>query len=345
MDAEALSVGAAQEEAVLASIRALIDPFNAQRPGVVLGPGDDAAAMTFGADPVVMSTDTMSQDQDFRLDWWSDPAASAEDVGTKAAAQNLSDINAMGASARALLISLTLPPSTPVQWVQSFYRGVLRACAQPGADQCVIAGGDLGSGETISVTITALGTAPQGGGLLQRQGAKPGDVIAVSGQLGYAAAGLDLLERAADHGLAEHPEASLVAACLRAQRRPEPPLGTGAQALAAGATAGMDLSDGLLRDAARLAASSGVAIRLDDAVLGNISEQLIAAATVLDLAPEATIRWVLDGGEDYSLLASFPAGVVLPGGFRAVGSVEAGEPAVLTGYGENGSGWDSLRGA
>src|SRR5699024_6353200 len=118
----------------------------------------------------------------------------ATDVGTKAAAPNLSDINAMGTHARALTVSLTLPPDTSLERVQDFYRGVIRACRQPGAEHTLIAGGDLASGETISVTITALGEAPGDGRPLTRAGAHAGEVLAVCGPLGYAAAGLALLE-------------------------------------------------------------------------------------------------------------------------------------------------------
>src|SRR5690625_490948 len=149
------TVSQAGEEAVLAAIGEVIDPHNSPRTGLELGLGDDAAVVRFGHGQVVMTTDTMAEGQDFRRQWWADAHDWATDVGTKAAAQNLSDINAMGTHARALLVSLTLPPDTSLEWVQDFYRGVIRACRQPGAEHTLIAGGDLASGETISVTITA----------------------------------------------------------------------------------------------------------------------------------------------------------------------------------------------
>lgn len=359
------TVGQAGEDSVLAAIRSVIDPFNAERHGVEMGPGDDAAVLTLTGAATVMTVDTMSEGQDFRREWWLGPealeAAQYEpedewpmDIGTKAAAQNLSDLNAMGVRSAALLVSLTLPSQTPLAWVKDFYRGVIRACEQPGAEDCVIAGGDLGSGETISVTITAVGEAAGPGRLLTRGGALPGDVLAVCGPLGQAAAGLALLERLGAETV-EHAELrwwqdfpNTFQRCLRAQQCPSPPLMAGPGALAAGATAGMDISDGLLRDAGRLARASGVRIRLDDTVLQAEARELEPVAEAIGLGSEATVEWVLAGGEDYGLLATFPDGVTLPEGFRRVGRVEALEtseqsrPDVVTGLRAVGQGWDSV---
>lgn len=352
MTAQPRTVSHTGEDAVLAAVREVIDPFNAQRPGLQLGPGDDAAALTVHTGPAVVTTDTMSEGQDFRRRWWRGSEQWPMDVGTKAAAQNLSDINAMGAVPTALLVSLTLPAQTPVAWVQDFFRGVIRACAQPGAERCVIAGGDLGSGETISVTITAVGEPTQGGRLLRRDSAQPGDVLAVAGQLGRAAAGLALLEQPGQEAVPgadlELPEgrAAVIRECLSAQQRPEPPLTAGPAALAAAATAGMDLSDGLLRDAERLAKASGVQITLDPAVLEAEAAPLEPVARLLGLAASAAYHWVLTGGEDYGLLAAFPSAAELPAGFRRLGAVEAvpgGEPArVAVPDAPQRAGWDSL---
>ena len=204
------------------------------------------------------------------------------------------------------------------------------------------------------MTITALGQTPDDGEFLARSGAKPDDVLAVCGPLGHAAAGLALLE----HGQGQTPgrldvdpelfrQSELFGQCVRAQTRPQPPLTAGAAALAAGASAGMDLSDGLLRDATRLAQASGVSIRLDDSALAADAEHLAPVAEALGAAPAEAIEWVLTGGEDYSLLATFPAGSALPAGFRAVGTVVTGEPhhgagAVLTDHTVSGAGWDSV---
>lgn len=338
----------AGEEAVLAAILEVAGPHSLDGRGsrIRVGPGDDDAAVLsppWGAQQV-MTTDTMSHGQDFRLSWWSDPERAARDIGIKAAAQNLSDLNAMGAAPAALLVSLTLPPTTTVDWVRQFYRGLLEACARPGAEECVLAGGDLGSGEQISVTVTAVGDLAEDSPGLRRSGARPGDVLAVAGQLGSAAAGLALLERfGAAAQTARHQEAAAQTAvrrCLRAQMRPDPPLTAGPVALAGGAAAGMDLSDGLLRDAGRMAQASAVRIVLDDQALRTEAESLVPAAEALRADP---LEWVLTGGEDYSLLAAFPSGVVLPEGFRRIGTVQAGKPGVSTELSSGRTGWDSLQ--
>ena len=345
------TVSEAGEDAVIAAITEVIESHNAARTGLRLGLGDDAAVVSFGHGQVAMTTDTMAEGQDFRRRWWPCERDWAMDVGTKAAAQNLSDINAMGTNTKALLISLTLPPQTPLSWVRDFYRGVIRACRAPGAEGCLIAGGDLASGEAISVTITALGEMSDDGALLTRSGAQPGDLLAVCGPLGYAAAGLALLEGTEDTGAAaqagQHHE--LLQRCRSAQQRPAPPLTAGAAALASGATAGMDLSDGLLRDAARLAQSSGVQIRLDDAALAVEAQALHPVAEAVNADPGQALEWVLAGGEDYSLLATFSAGAALPEGFRQIGTAEAvtpssTAPAVLTEHCVSGAGWDSVTG-
>lgn len=342
------TVSEAGEDAVIAAITEVIDTHNATRAGLRLGLGDDAAVVSFGHGQVAMTTDTMAEGQDFRRRWWPCERDWAMDVGTKAAAQNLSDINAMGTNTKALLISLTLPPQTPLSWVRDFYRGVIRACRAPGAEGCLITGGDLASGDAISVTITALGETDDDAALLTRSGAEPTDVLAVCGPMGYAAAGLGLLEGPGDAAEAgQHSE--LLQRCRSAQQRPAPPLTAGAAALAAGATAGMDLSDGLLRDAARLAQSSGVQIRLDDAALAVEAKALHPVAEAVNADPGQALEWVLAGGEDYSLLATFRAGAALPEGFRQIGTAEAvtpssTAPAVLTEHCVSGAGWDSVTG-
>ncbi|WP_258933380.1 AIR synthase related protein [Nesterenkonia pannonica] len=140
----AQTVADAGEDAVLAALMGVVKPFNASRGhvGLELGPGNDDAAVLSPSpgSRIVMTTDTMSEGQDFRRTWWSDPVAEAMDIGSKAAAQNLSDINGMGAEPTALLISLTLPGDVSADWAEHFTRGIIRACSQPGAEQCVIAG-------------------------------------------------------------------------------------------------------------------------------------------------------------------------------------------------------------
>ena len=366
MTDDQLTVGAAGEDAVLAAILEVVGPHSAEATSLVrIGAGEDDAAVLspVSGTRMVLTTDTMSEDQDFRRHWWLGPealgAAAFEprqewpmDVGTKAAAQNLSDVNAMGAVPEALLVSLTVPPQIPVAWVQDFYRGVLRACRAPGAEHCVIAGGDLSAGESISVTITAVGALPEGSSGLLRSAARPGDTVAVCGRLGYAAAGLALLEQNGETSVSGaelrlwEGYAETFRKCLHAQRRPHPPLNAGRAAVAAGAVAGMDISDGLLRDAQRMARYSGVRIQFDDAALAGEAGYLEPVAELLGLAASSCRDWVMTGGEDYSLLATFPAGTVLPDGFWSIGTVEpvepGAEPGVVVPEGTEAKGWDSL---
>lgn len=353
----ALSVGESGEDAVLSVILEELGDLRSAATdlaALTLAPGDDAAVLELTDDGaparIVLTTDTLSQDQDFRPSWWAQQdqgAAMGRAVGLKAAAQNLSDLNAMAATPVALLVSLTLPESTALDWVRGFYRGLAEAVRREGAEHCRIAGGDLGSGPGVSVTLTAVGRLPAGRAPLVRTGARPGDQLAVSGPLGAAGAGLALLE-------AGHPCGSAELARLRdAQIAPAPRLTTGAQALAAGATAGMDLSDGLLRDAGRIARASAVRVRLDEDALNHQAAALLPAAAALGLTPaEAraqTLRWVAAGGEDYELLASFPAEAALPKGFLKVGEIlgpgsdaDGAREVVLTGAIDD-QGWDSLR--
>jgi thiamine-monophosphate kinase len=357
MTVDPRTVSQAGEDAVVAAIRQIIDPHNADHPGLLLGPGDDAAVLSCTSGQSVLTTDTLSADQDFRRTWWDGRPLEEwpQDLGTKAAAQNLSDLNAMGATPIALLVSITLPPEFTVKWVKDFYAGVVRACSQPGAVACAVAGGDLGSGAEMSVTITAVGEPHEPGRLLRRSGARPGDVLAVCGRLGYAAAGLALLE----HGVAsadqqtgleiQGVDAELMTECLVAQKRPQPPLKAGAAALRAGATAGMDLSDGLLRDAARLARASEVKITLDEAALNAEARSLEPVAQHCLGAPSSeALDWVVSGGEDFGLLATFPSPAELPKGFRIIGHVAEtaqGERASVAIPGRTGvQGWDSMRG-
>jgi thiamine-monophosphate kinase len=279
----------------------------------LLGPGDDAALIAAPDGRFVVSVDTLVQDQDFRLEWPNGYRTTGFDVGWKSAAQNLSDINAMGAVATALVISLTLPAHTPVAWVESLADGYAAAVRTLGADRCALAGGDLGTGSELAVTAAATGSL-EGRAAVVRSGARPGDTLAVCGVLGAAAAGLALLESRMPYAQLGEAERALVAR----QARPLPPLAAGPAAARAGASAMLDLSDGLVRDAGRMAAASGAAVGLEAAALAEDAAALAAAGTATGVPP---LLWVLTGGEDHGLLAAFPPGTPLPEGFRRVGTV------------------------
>ncbi|WP_026549988.1 thiamine-phosphate kinase [Arthrobacter sp. Br18] len=299
----------------------------------LVGPGDDAAVVAAPDGRTVLSIDTLVQDKDFRLTRPNGFLTTGYDVGWKSAAQNLSDINAMGGRATAMVVSLTLPPRTPVEWVESLADGLAAACEHLGAEGCGVVGGDLGGGTEVIVTAAVTGTL-SGRAPVLRSGAKAGDVVALAGTVGRAAAGLDLLETVEDLETIREDELVLIGI----QCRPEPPLGAGPAAAEAGATAMLDVSDGLVRDARRIAEASGVAIDLDPEALRPFAAPLLEAAQLLQADP---LSWVLGGGEDHGLLATFGRTVTLPNGFTAIGSVLAGTPRVT--YGSQApasSGWD-----
>ncbi|WP_306919624.1 MULTISPECIES: thiamine-phosphate kinase [unclassified Arthrobacter] len=290
---------------------------------VLLGPGDDAAIVAAPDGRTVISIDTQVEDQDFRLEWNNGYRTSGYDVGWKAAAQNLSDINAMGARATSLVVSLTMPPATAVAWVEDFADGLTAGLRGLGAPDCAVAGGDLGRGRELAVSVAILGSL-DGGDPVLRSGARPGDTLALAGTVGRAAAGLALLES----GVPVHSLSGEQRVLMDTQCRPRPPLAAGPLARQAGATAMMDISDGLVRDGGRLAAASGAVLNLDPAALRSLAVPLLPAAGLLGTEPMA---WVLGGGEDHGLLATFPAGLRLPPGFTAIGSVEAPAPMDSTG--------------
>jgi thiamine-monophosphate kinase len=285
-----------------------------------VGPGDDAAVLRAPDGRVVASTDVLVEGRHFRRDW-----SSAEDIGHKAAAANLADIAAMGATATALLVGLACPPDTPATWLEGVADGLAEECEPLGA---AVVGGDMVAAApdsaSVVLSITALGDLA-GRRPVLRSGARPGDVIALAGRLGWAACGLAVLRRGF----------SSPAAAVAAHRRPSPPYAAGPGAAEAGATAMCDVSDGLLADAAHLAVDSGVVLDLDRAALGRTCLEppgpLQQVAAALGGDPMA---WVLTGGEDHALLATFPPGAELPGGWSRIGTVCAGENAAVLVSGE-----------
>jgi thiamine-monophosphate kinase len=331
------AVAALSEAELLARIFPRLSMGGDHTAATLLGPGDDAAVVAAPDGKTVISIDTQVQDQDFRLEWPNGYRTTGFDVGWKAAAQNLSDINAMGGTATSLVVSLTLPPETPVSWVEDLADGLTAGITELGAAKCSVAGGDLGRGREISVTVAVLGTL-DGHHAVLRSGAQRGDVLALAGTAGHAAAGLAILESAVNVDALRREQRVF----LDLQCRPMPPLAAGPAARAAGATAMLDISDGLLRDGLRLAAASGVGIDLDPAPLRALAEVLRPASELLGTDPMA---WVLGGGEDHGLLATFPSHVQLPPGFTAIGSIQAlgsnESPSVkIAGRSADTGGWD-----
>ena len=332
-----LTVAALSEAGLLARIFPRLAMAGAHNAATLLGPGDDAAIISAPDGRTVISIDTQVEDQDFRRQWPNGYRTTGFDVGWKAAAQNLSDINAMGATATSLVVSLTLPPATPVTWVEDLADGLTAGIRELGASGCSVAGGDLGRGREISVTVAVLGTL-DGGPAVLRSGAQAGDVLALAGTAGHAAAGLALLESEIGVDVLSPGQRIF----LDLQCRPRPPLAAGPAARAAGATAMLDVSDGLLRDGHRLAAASQVVVALDPDRLDALARVLLPASELLGTDPA---DWVLGGGEDHGLLATFPPSSRLPAGFTAIGSIQAlgtneGPGVTIAGRTAGTGGWD-----
>jgi thiamine-monophosphate kinase len=242
----------------------------------------------------------------------------------------------MGATPTVLVVAMVVPKTTKISWLEAFADGLQSACDQlsPGA---AIVGGDLASGEQVVISVTVHG---QLDGLtpVLRSGAKVGDVVAVCGPLGKAACGLALLQSGNQDLVRSYDDWVL------AQLRPAPPIDQGVIANQAGATAMLDVSDGLIKDLGRIAKASNVSIEIERSQLAGYEAMLDLPAQGLGVEP---ISWVLQGGEDHSLLATFPANATLPRSFKAIGKVIAGsENAVLLdGKPVSDTGWDSITGS
>lgn len=295
----------------------------------LVGSGDDAALLP-AKDSFLVSTDTLVEDHDFKLDW-----SSGFDLGFKAVATNLADIAAMGGVPTSLVVAVVIPGHTKISWLENFADG-LQAALNQLCPSCSIVGGDLAAGEKVVISVTVHGTLNSLAPVL-RSGAKATDVVAVAGTLGKAACGLEILQSG---------KADLVRSYddwVMAQLQPRPPIAEGFLANQAGATSMLDVSDGLLKDLHRIASASNVAIELNSQDLAGFEAMLDLPAQALGVNPR---HWVLTGGEDHALLATFPAGVKLPNSFKAIGRVaQSTTPSVvLDGIPVSSAGWDSITG-
>lgn len=273
-------------------------------PNVTIGVGDDCAVFA-PRGQVAVSTDAMVEDVHFKRVW-----SGPRDVGRKAVASAVADLEAMGARPVGLVVSLSAPGTTEVEWALELAKGIREECDLCGA---ALVGGDVTRGPVVSVVVTVFGDL-EGRTPVVRSGARPGDVVAFIGRLGMAEAGLAVLGR----GFRSP------GAVVRAHRVPEPPYGQGVVAAEAGASAMIDCSDGPLSDLGHVARASGVAIDLDpDAFDVDEAQKTVAAA----IGGGDPLAYVLTGGDDHALLATFaPASV--PPGWTVIGRVAAGEPAV-----------------
>jgi thiamine-monophosphate kinase len=357
----------------------LIAALTARMPAGALtsvGIGDDSAVVAAPSGSVVAAVDLLIEGRHFRRDW-----SSAHDVGVKAAARSLADIAAMGAVNTALLVALAAPGTLPARWATDLAEGLAAEATRAGAG---IVGGDTARADAITLSVTALGDLEHRRPVL-RSGARPGDVIAVAGPLGHSAAGLALLiagtepdparppAPARSPAPAPSPRPAALAGLVTAHLRPAPPYDAGPEAARLGATAMIDVSDGLLADLGHVAAASGVRLNVNrsrlvpGAALREAAAFLVAAgasfAAIAADSPSPTslvppapkpapdpqdapspLDWMLTGGEDHSLVATFPPAAVLPSRWRLIGEVSEGAGVTVDGAPHEGpGGWQHFR--
>jgi thiamine-monophosphate kinase len=291
-------------------------------PAPLVGPGDDAAVVAAPDGRVVVTTDILVEGRHFRRDW-----SSAGDIGHRAAAANLADVVAMGAVPTALVVAFAAPPETAVGWVEELADGIAEEAAGTGAG---VVGGDMSASPVLTIAVTALGDL-QGRPPVLRSGARPGDVVALAGRVGYAAAGYTVLSRGF-----RTPKL-----LVEAHRRPSVPYTAGPRAAVLGATSMIDVSDGLLADLSHIADASGVAVDVRSDAF-EVPAQMRDAAGALGVDPYA---WLLTGGDDHALAATFPRGTALPEGWLEIGAVTEGAGVSVDGKPYHGGslGWDHFR--
>jgi thiamine-monophosphate kinase len=280
----------------LALIRLIREASAATAPGLIQGIGDDCAV--FGgygdshAGQWLITTDTLVDLVHFDRHWHL-----PELLGRKSIAVNLSDIAAMGGTPRFVLLSLCLPPALDSQWLQRWFSGAQAIMAEHG---CVLIGGDTVAGRDLVISVTVIGEAG-GRQIVYRSGARPGDIIYVSGSLGSAAAGLALLQKAKEQGTSpeEWKQWPQWQALLEAHLNPTPQVKLGQHLALSGCVSSMqDISDGLATDLAHICQESGTG--------SLVYADRLPALAALDSAADFVVRERLDlllkGGEDYQLL-------------------------------------------
>ena len=292
------------------------------RPDVLIGPGDDGAVVTVDG-PLICSVDLLIEAVHFKTEW-----SPADSVGRKAVAVNVADIEAMGGTATGIVVGFAAPPNTPEAWVLEFTRGLRAECDATGV---ALLGGDITRADKIAISITVFGSL-QGRAPVARSGARPGEVVALYGRVGWAAAGWAVLSRGF-----RSPRVA-----VQAYQVPEVPYGQGKVAALARATSMIDISDGLVADLGHIAERSEVSIDVRRDTF-EVPEPLQAVAAATGSDP---YNLILTGGEDHALAATFAAGDV-PAGWTVIGSVStANDGPSVTVDGQlwdGGTGWDHYR--
>jgi thiamine-monophosphate kinase len=303
------------------------------REDLVLGIGDDASAWRPQGLLEVGTIDAMVEGVHFTFEH-----TTWRDLGWKCLAINVSDIAAMGARPRFALVSLNLPGETEVESVGDLYRGMLELAGPSDVDIC---GGNVSSAPVVMVDVVVIGEAP--GKLLERSTALPGELIAVTGYLGQAAAGLRMLKS----GRTASEETS--AALRRAHLRPHPRIAEGRVLVEEGVGAAIDVSDGLLGDLGHITRASGVGARLS-------ASDLPVHPAVKAAFPGDSLALALSGGEDYELLFTASPDAVervrkrVSCPVTVIGEVTRGDPGEVMVVGEDGNalqpgrfGWEHFR--
>ena len=256
-----------------------------QRDGAPRVVGDDAAVLEAPRDSLLLTTDMVVEDIDFKLSY-----CSGADIGWKAIAVNASDIAAMGGTPLHAVVAVGLPRVTTIDLFDDLLDGLIEAC---GRWSITLAGGDLSEARELSVSVAMTGTAPKP---VMRSGAEPGHIIWVTGTLGGAAVGL----RSLLDGASRSDEAA--SSAVRRQLRPVARVAEGRAAAQLGASAMIDLSDGLAVDLARLMEAGGTGCRIDPAAL-----PVDPAAQAWATGDEEAFDLAVSGGEDFELLFCAPA--------------------------------------
>lgn len=280
---------------------------DAEATGTVVGVGDDGAVLqpTPGTQQIQV-TDTLVEGVHFPAN------IGAADIGYRSVAVNLSDIAAMGARPRWMTLALTLWDKDE-EWVEAFAAGLFEAAAEHGVS---LVGGDTTQGDSVVVTMHVSGEVEEGAAIL-RSGAKPGDTVYVTGTVGDAAAGLELLREGVD-------EDELVRRFLRPTAR----IAQGLQ-MSGRVHSAIDVSDGLVADLRKLLDASGVGAEID------IEKVPLSAALLARFDTDSATRFALTGGDDYELCFTAPADAVAGiENITAIGTVTENQELVCRNAGE-----------